>query len=165
MTASTMYNRGLLNNLAKMDGFVMKSGSMCRYLSMAIKMVIVIDNIENIEVNMLAARTKEQRLYSLIPFVRYTADIRGNAMAPMRQSITLKQMMRKFDVLIAACLVAINEAISNTLQVTMKGEITSNMMPMLVVGEVDICVVLSSGDAIAFDADIQIALLLFPFLS
>ena len=165
MTASTMYNRGLLNNLAKMDGFVMKSGSMCRYLSMAIKMVIVIDNIENIEVNMLAARTKEQRLYSLIPFVRYTADIAGNAMQPVIQSAILRQMMRKFDVWIVACLVAINEAINKALQVTMKGEIARNIMPIIFADEADISVVLSSGDAIAFDADIQIALLLFPFLS
>ena len=86
-------------------------------------------------------------------------------MAPVIQSTTLRQMMRKFDVWIVACLVAINEAINKALQVTMKGEIANNMMPMLVLGEVDICVVLSSGDAIAFDADIQIALLLFPFLS
>ena len=60
VTASTMYIRGLLNNLAKMDGFVMISGSMCRYLSMAINMIIDVDNINTIEFNMLAAKTKEE---------------------------------------------------------------------------------------------------------
>ena len=94
---------------------------------------------------MAAARPKEQ-LYSLVPFLRYAAVLAGNAMAPVRQSTILKQIMRKFDVFIVACLVAINEAINKALQVTMNVEIARNMMLMSPpADEVESCIAFSSG--------------------